>query len=272
MRAAGRALDIGRDGLAADQNRTVHFVKIALGIAVSPISSAARTGASPSMVPEPSLSIPKSKSADRHARSSRSVRLHIKRHRSTFILSRNAGSVSKQAESPGQRMSSITNNLVDVPGLRNQSGMVHKRSPRGQPFTAPTVLENFAWQTFNRQMRKNLASAAARSGDGGTARRRATVPSWARYRKEITGGSTMPIAHPWKERLNYLRELEERPRHSNSVSSNRAARCRAGSGHPRRRQQRAPGRPSILPFQAEAPHQGRDRQRRPVSSRCRNCC
>ena len=91
--------------------------------------------------------------------------------------------------------------------------------------------------------------------DGG-----ATVPFVARYRKEITGALDDAQLRTLEERLNYLRELEER-RTAILEFRPRAgqARCRAGSGDSGGRQQGPSGR-HLSSVQAEAPHQGRNRQ------------
>jgi hypothetical protein len=77
------------------------------------------------------------KSADRHEHSRRSVRLHIKApsiHRYLVAQCKRAvfleDGVALWAKDVHPQ-----NNLFDVPGLRNQSAMVHNRSPRGRPIT-----------------------------------------------------------------------------------------------------------------------------------------
>jgi uncharacterized protein len=69
------------------------------------------------------------------------------------------------------------------------------------------------------------------------------VPFVARYRKEITGALDDAQLRTLEERLNYLRELEER---------------RAAILNSVREQGKLDGR-HLSAVQAEAPHQGRDR-------------
>ena len=104
-------------------------------------------------------------------------------------------------------------------------------------------------------IREQQVEATVALLDGG-----ATVPFVARYRKEITGALDDAQLRTLEERLNYLRELEER-RVAILEFRPRAgqARRRAGGGHSGGRQQGPPGR-HLSAVQAEAPHQGRDRQ------------
>ena len=90
--------------------------------------------------------------------------------------------------------------------------MVHKRPPAAGAFTAATASgKSCAWQTSIDRLRKSSAFASSRSRrrstllDGG-----ATVPFVARYRKEVTGALDDAQLRTLEERLNYLRELEER--------------------------------------------------------------
>ncbi len=89
----------------------------------------------------------------------------------------------------------------------------------------------------------------------------ATVPFIARYRKETTGALDDAQLRTLDARLNYLRELEERRiAILNSVREQGKLDAGARSGNSRGRQQGSSGR-HLSPVQAEAPHQGRDRQR-----------
>jgi protein Tex len=93
----------------------------------------------------------------------------------------------------------------------NQSGMVHKRRPCGDYSPAATASERFRVANINQQIAKELGvreqqvEATVALLDGG-----ATVPFVARYRKEITGALDDAQLRSLEERLNYLRELEER--------------------------------------------------------------
>ena len=104
-------------------------------------------------------------------------------------------------------------------------------------------------------VREQQVEATVALLDGG-----ATVPFVARYRKEITGGLDDAQLRTLEERLTYLRELEERRTAILEFGPRTGqARRRAGSRHPGRRQQGPAGR-HLSAVQAEAPHQGRDRQ------------
>src|SRR6195952_3368228 len=89
--------------------------------------------------------------------------------------------------------------------------MVHKRRPAAGDSAAATVQERVCVVNINRQIAEELGvreqqiEATVTLLDGG-----ATVPFVARYRKEITGGLDDSQLRTLKERLNYLRELEER--------------------------------------------------------------
>ena len=97
---------------------------------------------------------------------------------------------------------------------------------------------------------------------------KATVPFIARYRKEATGGLDDTQLRTLEERLNYLRELEDR----------RAAICKSieeqGKLTPElaaaiaAAEHEGAARGSVSALQAEAPHQGADRARsRPRAAR-----
>jgi uncharacterized protein len=89
--------------------------------------------------------------------------------------------------------------------------MVHKRRPRGERPAAAARLEGSRVANIHRQIAQELGvreqqvEATVTLLDGG-----ATVPFVARYRKEITGGLDDTQLRTLEERLNYLRELEER--------------------------------------------------------------
>src|SRR5437660_9276146 len=93
----------------------------------------------------------------------------------------------------------------------NRSVMVHKRRPPADDSPAATALERYRVANINRQIAEELGvreqhvEATVALLDGG-----ATVPFVARYRKEITGGLDDAQLRTLEERLNYLRELEER--------------------------------------------------------------
>src|SRR5712672_67172 len=90
--------------------------------------------------------------------------------------------------------------------------MVHKRPPAARAIHPPPWFgKELAVANINRQIAEELGvreqqiSATVELLDGG-----ATVPFVARYRKEITGGLDDAQLRTLEERLNYLRELEER--------------------------------------------------------------
>src|SRR5258708_2736499 len=93
----------------------------------------------------------------------------------------------------------------------NRSVMVHKRRPAANDPAAATCLEGSRVANIHRQIAQELGvreqqvDATGALVDGG-----ATVPFVARYRKEITGGLDDTQLRNLEERLNYLRELEER--------------------------------------------------------------
>src|SRR3989440_5412935 len=93
----------------------------------------------------------------------------------------------------------------------NRSVMVHKRRPPADDSPAATALERYRVANIHRQIAEELGvreqqvEATVGLLDGG-----ATVPFVARYRKEITGGLDDAQLRTLEERLNYLRELEER--------------------------------------------------------------
>src|ERR1700677_529967 len=84
-------------------------------------------------------------------------------------------------------------------------------SPRSTNISVATALERFRVANINRQIAAELGvrdqqvEATVALLDGGD-----TVPFVARYRKEITGGLDDAQLRTLEERLNYLRELEER--------------------------------------------------------------
>jgi uncharacterized protein len=92
-----------------------------------------------------------------------------------------------------------------------QSAMVHKRPPAAGDSSAATASERLHVANIHRQIAEELGvreqqvEATVALLDGG-----ATVPFVARYRKEITGALDDAQLRTLEERLNYLRELEER--------------------------------------------------------------
>ena len=89
--------------------------------------------------------------------------------------------------------------------------MVHKRPPAAGDSPAATASERSRVANINRQIAEELGvreqqvEATVALLDGG-----ATVPFVARYRKEVTGALDDAQLRTLEERLNYLRELEER--------------------------------------------------------------
>src|ERR1700724_1740075 len=89
--------------------------------------------------------------------------------------------------------------------------MVHKRPPAADDSAAATASERVRVANIHRQIAEELGvreqqvEATVALLDGG-----ATVPFVARYRKEITGALDDAQLRTLEERLNYLRELEER--------------------------------------------------------------
>jgi uncharacterized protein len=89
--------------------------------------------------------------------------------------------------------------------------MVHKRPPAAGDSPAATASERLPVANIYRQIAEELGvreqqvEATVALLDGG-----ATVPFVARYRKEITGALDDAQLRTLEERLNYLRELEER--------------------------------------------------------------
>jgi protein Tex len=89
--------------------------------------------------------------------------------------------------------------------------MVHKQPPRGGNQPPRRLLERLRVVNIHRQIAEELGvreqqvEATVALLDGG-----ATVPFVARYRKEITGALDDAQLRTLEERLNYLRELEER--------------------------------------------------------------
>src|SRR6195952_1867488 len=92
-----------------------------------------------------------------------------------------------------------------------QSAMVHKRPPAAGDSPTAMAPKGFRLANINRQIAEELGireqqvEATVALLDGG-----ATVPFVARYRKEITGALDDVQLRKLEERLNYLRELEER--------------------------------------------------------------
>src|SRR6195952_4986004 len=92
-----------------------------------------------------------------------------------------------------------------------QSAMVHKRPPAAGDSPTAMAPKGFRLANINRQIAEELGireqqvEATVALLDGG-----ATVPFVARYRKEITGALDDSQLRTLEERLNYLRELEER--------------------------------------------------------------
>ena len=92
-----------------------------------------------------------------------------------------------------------------------RSAMVHKRPPAAGNSPAATASERSRVANINRQIAEELGvreqqvEATVALLDGG-----ATVPFVARYRKEITGALDDAQLRTLEERLNYLRELEQR--------------------------------------------------------------
>jgi uncharacterized protein len=91
------------------------------------------------------------------------------------------------------------------------SAMVHKRLPAAGDSPAAMALERSRVANINRRIAEELGvreqqvEATVALLDGG-----ATVPFVARYRKEATGALDDAQLRTLEERLNYLRELEER--------------------------------------------------------------
>ncbi len=104
-----------------------------------------------------------------------------------------------------------TDQFVWCGGLLKPSAMVHKRPPAAGDLPAATASERSRVANINRQIAEELGvreqqvEATVALLDGG-----ATVPFVARYRKEITGALDDAQLRTLEERLNYLRELEER--------------------------------------------------------------
>jgi len=92
-----------------------------------------------------------------------------------------------------------------------RSAMVHKQPPRGRNQPPRRILERLRVVNIHRQIAEELGvreqqvEATVALLDGG-----ATVPFVARYRKEVTGALDDAQLRTLEERLNYLRELEER--------------------------------------------------------------
>src|SRR6195256_1404617 len=104
-----------------------------------------------------------------------------------------------------------TDQFVWCGGLIKQSAMVHRRPPAAGDSSAATASERLHVANIYRQIAKELGvreqqveATVALLDDG------ATVPFVARYRKEATGALDDAQLRTLEERLNYLRELEER--------------------------------------------------------------
>src|SRR6266436_2117754 len=101
--------------------------------------------------------------------------------------------------------------FVSCCGLINRSTMVHKRPPLAGDSPAATASERLRVANINRQIAEELGvreqqvEATVALRDGG-----ATVPCVARYRKGTTGALDDAQLRTLEERLNHLRELEER--------------------------------------------------------------
>src|ERR1700732_24987 len=104
-----------------------------------------------------------------------------------------------------------TDQFVSCGGLMKQSARVHKRPPAAGDSPTATTSERSRVANIYRQIAEELGireqqvEATVTLLDGG-----ATVPFVARYRKEITGALDDAQLRTLEERLNYLRELEER--------------------------------------------------------------
>src|ERR1700686_613514 len=104
-----------------------------------------------------------------------------------------------------------TDQFVSCGGLMKQSARVHKRPPAAGDSPTATTSERSRVANINRQIAEELGvreqqvEATVALLDGG-----ATVPFVARYRKEITGKLDDAQLRTLEDRLNYLRELEER--------------------------------------------------------------
>src|ERR1700704_5174269 len=104
-----------------------------------------------------------------------------------------------------------TDQFVSFCGLMKQSARVHKRPRAAGDSPTATASERSRVANINRQIAEELGvreqqvEATVALLDGG-----ATVPFVARYRKEITGALDDAQLRTLEERLNYLRELEER--------------------------------------------------------------
>src|SRR6202171_1202134 len=104
-----------------------------------------------------------------------------------------------------------TDQFVSCRGLMKPSAMVHKRLAAAGDSPAAMAAERARVANINRQIAEELGvreqqvEATVALLDGG-----ATVPFVARYRKEITGALDDAQLRNLEERLNYLRELEER--------------------------------------------------------------
>src|ERR1700686_5203100 len=136
----------------------------------------------------------------------------FKRHRSTFISSYylcelRFAEVLRLDYEPRPS----TDQFVSCCGLMKQSAMVHKCPPAVGDSPTATASERSRVANINRQIAEELGvreqqvEATVALLDGG-----ATVPFVARYRKEITGALDDAQLRTLEDRLNYLRELEER--------------------------------------------------------------
>ena len=152
-------------------------------------------------------------------------------------------------------------NLFRMRGLMNQAAMVHKRPPAAGDSPAATASERIArGKHLSADCGRARRSRTAGRGDGDAARRRrhrsvrGALPQGNHRRARRRA-----IAHAG--RAPELSARTRRAPHRDPQFGPRTgqARCRAGSRDPRRRQQGPAGR-HLSAVQAEAPHQGRDRQ------------
>ena len=155
-----------------------------------------------------------------------------------------------------------TDQFVSRCGLMKQSAMVHKRPPAADDSPATrSASERLHVANIYRQIAEELGvreeqvEAAVALLDGG-----ATVPFIARYRKEgDRRARRRAIAHAGRASALSARARGAAHRHPQFDPRAGQARRRARSRDPRRRQQGA-ARRHLSAVQAEAPHQGRDRQ------------
>ncbi len=112
-------------------------------------------------------------------------------------------------------------------------------------------------------VRDEQVEAAVTLLDGG-----ATVPFIARYRKELTGALDDAQLRTLEERLRYLRELEERRKAILESIETQGKLDDALRQKILEADNKAAPRRHLSALQAQAPHQGADRQRiRPETAR-----